>query len=96
MLLPLIGYTLFSWLATLAKLLHNFTGPDVCRRACGVHRAVRRGDNLPKAHDVRWLAKFGGMLDHSGKTHVPSGKFNAGEKAGVLAGTRLSFPWSWS
>mgnify|MGYP003510376061 CR=1 FL=1 len=26
-LLPLIGYTLFSWLAQVAKLLHNFTGP---------------------------------------------------------------------
>ena len=38
-------------------------------------------DNLPKAHDAQWIAKFGGMLDRSGKTHVPSGKFNAGEKA---------------
>src|SRR5256885_16662420 len=26
-LLPLIGYTLFSWLALLAKNLHNFVGP---------------------------------------------------------------------
>ncbi len=26
-LLPLIGYTLFSWLAILAKNLHNFVGP---------------------------------------------------------------------
>ena len=26
-LLPLIGYTLFSWLAVLAKNLHNFVGP---------------------------------------------------------------------
>ena len=26
-LLPLIGYTLFSWLATLAKYIHNFVGP---------------------------------------------------------------------
>jgi formate dehydrogenase subunit gamma len=26
-LLPLIGYTLFSWLATLAKTIHNFAGP---------------------------------------------------------------------
>src|SRR3977135_2532455 len=31
-LLPLIGYTLFSWLAILGKNLHNFTGPlfSVC------------------------------------------------------------------
>ncbi len=27
LLLPLIGYTLFSWLAILAKNLHNFLGP---------------------------------------------------------------------
>jgi formate dehydrogenase subunit gamma len=26
-LLPIVGYTLFSWLATLAKTIHNFTGP---------------------------------------------------------------------
>ncbi len=39
------------------------------------------GDNLPKSYDFQWLAKFGGMLDRTGKTHVPSGKFNAGEKA---------------
>ena len=33
-LLPLIGYTLFSWLATLAKNLHNFIGPTAHHRAC--------------------------------------------------------------
>ena len=38
-------------------------------------------DNLPRAYDFQWIAKFGGMLDRSGRTHVPSGKFNAGEKA---------------
>ncbi len=37
-------------------------------------------DNLPRAHDVKWIAKFGGMLDKKGG-HVPSGRFNAGEKA---------------
>ena len=26
-LLPMFGYTLFSWLAILAKNLHNFVGP---------------------------------------------------------------------
>ena len=79
-LLPLIGYTLFSWLATLAKILHNFTGP-MFTVALAVFIALFVGDNLPKADDAQWLAKFGGMLDRSGKTHVPSGKFNAGEKA---------------
>ena len=79
-LLPLIGYTLFSWLATIAKLLHNFTGP-VLTVALPVFIVLIVRDNVPKAYDMQWLAKFGGMLDRTGKTHVPAGKFNAGEKA---------------
>ena len=79
LLLPLIGYTLFSWLATLAKSLHNFIGPrSPSRSLIFIVMFVR--DNLPKAHDGQWMKKFGGMLDRSGVSHVPSGKFNAGEK----------------
>jgi formate dehydrogenase subunit gamma len=80
LLLPLIGSTLFSWLAILAKNVHNFTGP-VFSVALVVFIALFVRDNLPRAYDVQWLTKFGGMLDRSGDTHVPSGKFNAGEKA---------------
>jgi formate dehydrogenase subunit gamma len=79
-LLPLIGYTLFSWLATLSKSLHNFLGP-VFAVALLVFIVLFIKDNIPRGHDAQWLAKFGGMLDRSGKTHVASGKFNAGEKA---------------
>jgi formate dehydrogenase subunit gamma len=79
-LLPLIGATLFSWLAILAKNLHNFTGP-VFSVALIVFIALFIRDNLPRAYDFQWIAKFGGMMDKSGRTHVPSGKFNAGEKA---------------
>ena len=79
-LLPLIGPTLFSWLAILAKNLHNFTGP-LFSVALLIFIVLFVRDNLPRAHDVQWIVKFGGMLDRSGKTHVPSGKFNAGEKA---------------
>jgi formate dehydrogenase subunit gamma len=78
-LLPLIGYTLFSWLATISTLVHNFTGP-LFAVAVPVFIVLFIRDNLPKAYDVQWLVKFGGMLDRSGATHVPSGKFNAGEK----------------
>ena len=80
LLLPLIGYTLFSWLATLAKTIHNFLSP-VFSVALLVFIVMFIGDNIPRAYDGKWLARFGGMLDRSGKTHVPSGKFNAGEKA---------------
>ncbi len=79
-LIPLIGYTLFSWLATLSKTLHNFVGP-VFSVALLVFILLFIRDNIPRGYDGQWLAKFGGMLDRSGKTHVPSGKFNAGEKA---------------
>ncbi len=78
-LLPLIGYTLFSWLATLAKNLHNFTGP-IFTVVLPVLIALFIRDNLPKAYDAEWIAKFGGMLDRSGATHPPAGKYNAGEK----------------
>jgi len=75
-LLPLIGYTLFSWLAILAKSLHNFVGPlfAVCLIFLLVD-FVR--DNFPRRGDGLWLRRLGGLLsDHE----PPSGKFNAGEK----------------
>jgi formate dehydrogenase subunit gamma len=34
-------------------------------------------DNLPRLYDFKWFANLGGMI--SGE-HVPSGRFNAGEK----------------
>jgi len=80
LLLPLIGYTLFAWLATLAKNLHNFVGP-IFSVALLVFILLFIRDNIPRGYDGQWLAKFGGMLDRSGRTHPPSGKFNAGEKA---------------
>jgi formate dehydrogenase subunit gamma len=79
-LLPLIGYTLFSWLAILAKNVHNFTGP-LFAIVLPIIIALFAADNLPRSYDWQWVRKFGGMLDRTGKTHVPSGKFNAGEKA---------------
>ena len=78
-LLPLIGYTLFSWLATVGKLLHNFTGP-LFAVSLAVFIVLFIGDNLPKAYDIQWLVKFGGLLDRTGKTHVPCGKYNVSEK----------------
>jgi formate dehydrogenase subunit gamma len=75
-LLPVFGYTLFSWLAILGKNLHNFVGPlfVVCTVVMFFWFARQ---NLPRAYDWLWVRKFGGLF--SGE-HVPSGKFNAGEK----------------
>ncbi len=75
-LLPLIGYTLFSWLAILAKNLHNFVGP-ILVIALPIMIAVFVGENLFRAYDWNWLKKGGGMITGE---HVPSGKANAGQK----------------
>ena len=75
-LLPLIGHTLFGWLATLGKNLHNFVGP-VFMFSIVVFVVTFIRDNFPRACDFIWLAKVGGVL--SGEV-VPAGRFNAGEK----------------
>jgi formate dehydrogenase subunit gamma len=75
-LIPVFGFTLFSWLATLSKTLHNFVGP-LFVVSCVVTFVVFLRDNWPKAVDLKWLLSFGGLF--SGK-HVPSERFNAGEK----------------
>jgi len=84
-LLPVIGYTLFSWLAVLAKNLHNFVGPLFFVCIVLLFFTFLR-DNLPRAYDWAWIRHFGGIF--SGRD-VPSGKFNAGEKlwfwTGLLA-----------
>ncbi|HET7765414.1 MAG TPA: formate dehydrogenase subunit gamma [Burkholderiales bacterium] len=75
-LLPVIGYTLFGWLTQLSKHLHNFAGPVfILGLLAFIVMFIK--DNLPRLHDLGWLVKAGGMI--SGE-HVPSGKFNAGEK----------------
>ena len=84
-LLPVLGATLFGWLTYALKTLHNFVGPAFAvSLLIFIVTFVR--DNIPRAHDIGWLAKGGGMLTGD---HVPSDKFNAGEKivfwGGVIA-----------
>jgi formate dehydrogenase subunit gamma len=85
LLIPIIGFTLFSWLAILAKNLHNFLGP-LFIISCIITFVVFVRDNFPKAVDFKWIASFGGLI--SGK-HVPSEKFNAGEKLWFWGGLML-------
>ncbi|HTP95390.1 MAG TPA: formate dehydrogenase subunit gamma [Burkholderiales bacterium] len=75
-LLPVFGYTLFSWLAIVSKNLHNFTGPLFLISAVAM-LVTYFTRNIPRLYDLHWLAKGGGMLTGE---HVPSGFFNAGEK----------------
>ena len=75
-LLPVIGGTLFGWLAYALKTLHNFAGPLFAVSLIVIIVTFIR-DNLPDRHDLNWLLKGGGL---SGQHEVPSARFNAGEK----------------
>lgn len=76
-LLPILGATLFGWLAYVLKNLHNFVGPLFAVSLLVVIVTFIK-DNFANAADFVWLRRGGGMLndDHE----VPSHRFNAGEK----------------
>ena len=92
--LPVIGYTLFAWLTALAKNLHNFVGPFFIVSVLAMIVMFIR-DNLLRAYDWQWFGKAWGFFARG--EHVPSGRFNAGEKGwfwfGVLG---LSVVVAWS
>ena len=75
-LLPVIGSTLFGWLAFALKNLHNFAGPLFAVSLVVVFFTFVK-DNWPSKEDLAWIAKAGGLF---GSTEVPSHRFNAGEK----------------
>ena len=75
-LLPLIGYTLFSWLAILSKNIHNFIGPILIIAVPWTFARFIR-DNGIGVDDFRWFVNIVGYF----KGHeYPSRRFNAGEK----------------
>ena len=80
--LPVIGYTLFSGLASLSKNLHNLLGPLFLVGIVVMFFTFVR-NNFPHPWDFTWLLKLGGLI---GKQEVPSGKFNAGEKVWFWGG----------
>lgn len=82
-LIPVMGYSAFSWIATISIKLHNFVGPlfIFCMAAMFV-TFVR--ENLLRSIDWEWLRKAPQVL--TGKAHVPSGKYNAAEKGWFWGG----------
>jgi formate dehydrogenase subunit gamma len=82
LLLPIIGDTLFGWLAYALKNIHNFAGPVFAVSLLVVICTFVR-DNLPSRDDIGWMAKAGGLFNGE---HVPSHRFNAGEKLIFWAG----------
>ncbi|MGY8523728.1 formate dehydrogenase subunit gamma [Paracidovorax citrulli] len=81
-LLPIMGHTLFGWLTYILKNVHNIVGP-VFTLSVIVGFVVFVRDNLPSRDDFAWLRGAGGIM--SGK-HIPSGRFNAGEKGWFWVG----------
>lgn len=76
-LLPVIGASAFALITNIGKYIHNFVGPLFLFSIIAFFFLYVK-DNFFSGRDVEWLTKFGGLL--SGK-HVPSGRFNGGEKA---------------
>jgi formate dehydrogenase subunit gamma len=76
-LAPVIGSTLFGWLAYVLKNVHNFTGPVFAVSLIVVLLTFLK-DNIANLADFAWLAKAGGMF--GGEHQIPSHRFNAGEK----------------
>jgi formate dehydrogenase subunit gamma len=79
---PVVGNTLFGWLAYALKNAHNFMGPLFAVSLVIVFFTFLR-DNMPSKEDIAWLLKGGGLF---GGHEVPSHRFNAGEKVIFWAG----------
>lgn len=76
-LLPVLGSTLFGWLAYVLKTVHNFVGPlFVVTTLFMIFTFIR--SNWPSKDDLTWLRHGGGLF---GGKEPASHRFNAGEKA---------------
>jgi len=84
-LLPMFGYTLFAWLATVSKSLHNFLGPLFAMCTLVMFFTFVR-DNIWQRGDMQWILTAGGLF--TGK-HVPSWRFNIAEKSWFWLGVTL-------
>jgi len=85
-LLPVIGYSAFSWFGAFSKNLHNFVGPlFIFCLGCIFVTFLR--DNFFRRIDMQWLLKMPQVL--TGKAHVASGRFNAAEKGWFWGGVAL-------
>lgn len=81
----LLGYTLFSWLGWLSKNLHVVSGFVFIAAVVLMFKLFWR-DNLWHRSDAEWIRKAGGLPKHE---HVPSGRFNFGEKTWFWLGMTL-------
>lgn len=83
LLIPLIGHQAYSWVAITAKDIHNLLGPLFFVSVTLLFFSYLK-DNWPQKIDMLWLTNAHKVL--TGKMHVPSGKYNAAEKAWFWGG----------
>lgn len=84
-LIPVIGHSLFGYLMVLGKNVHNFIGPLFFVSMLMMIFIWAR-DNVWENIDALWIRKGGGLLTGE---HVPSGRFNFGEKTWFWIGVTV-------
>ena len=84
-LIPIMGHSLFGYLMVLGKNVHNFIGPLFAVSMLAMIVVWAR-DNVWENIDAKWIAKAGGLLTGE---HVPSGRFNFGEKTWFWIGVTI-------
>ena len=82
-LIPVIGHHAYSWVAITAKDVHNLLGPLFFVSVTFLFFSYLK-ENWPKKLDMLWLTNAHKGV--TGKMHVPSGKYNAAEKAWFWGG----------
>ncbi|MBL8482507.1 MAG: formate dehydrogenase subunit gamma [Rhodocyclaceae bacterium] len=84
-LMPVFGHTVLSLLLQVLKPIHNFLGLAF---AVGLLAMIAMWlkDNVWDPIDAQWIRRAGGLLDRS---HVPSGRFNFGEKTWFWFGVTI-------
>ena len=85
LLMPVVGHEVFSWLAALGKYVHNFLG-FVFATGVILMLATFFRDNFWHPSDAEWIRQAGGLVS---RKHVPSRRFNFGEKTWFWFGVGL-------
>lgn len=76
-LIPLIGKNAYATIAGFSIFVHNWVSWGFMLGLLMV-LFIWTKDNIPKKHDLTWLAQAGGLFTTG--VHPPSTKFNAGQK----------------
>jgi formate dehydrogenase subunit gamma len=84
-LVPVIGHSLFGYLLVLGKNVHNLIGPLFAAATLAMITIWAR-DNVWDNIDSLWIRQAGGLLNGE---HVPSGRFNFGEKTWFWIGVTI-------